>query len=92
MLNLQSEKSKINAIIEGGLKEIIHKGLRVDGKTIGLLEDDISLLLKAMQYKNMIYDYAVRIDQGIGFYSGVIVYDLIKTDEDIYSGEVKFRF
>jgi len=92
MLNIQEEKRRVNYIIENGLREILYKGLRVNNKTLGSIEDDIELLLKALQVKNLIYEYAVSIEQNMLMYDGTIIYDLIKTEEDIYSEEIKFRF
>ena len=80
--NLIEEKNIINSIISSSLKEILHRGLRVSHKSLGSLEDDIKLLLRALQTKNRIYDYVVTIDYNhlLKLYEGKIIYSLVNTE------------
>ena len=80
--NISQEKDKLNNIIASGLKEIIHKGLRVYNN-VGDLEDDCNLMMRALQAKNRIYDYACIITANPLFsrYEGKIVYSLVDTSK-----------
>jgi len=98
--NMYQEKERINKIIEGGLKEILTKGLKVQEKSLGSLEDDVGVMLRAFQLKNLIYDYAVFIKYNELFsrFEGKIVYSLINTENmeaseaDKFEVELEFNF
>lgn len=97
--NTRQEKDILNKIISEGIKEILHKGLKVTNKSLGSLEDDISLLMRALQAKNKIYDFAVIIDDAdfTGTYYGKVIYSLINTEHmgnnaSEYEGTVRFSF
>ena len=81
--NLQDEKNKINDYLSKGVQEILYKGLRVKEKSLGSLEDDISVMLRAFQLKNKIYDYAVFITHNslLNRFEGKIIYSLINTEK-----------
>lgn len=92
--SVEVQKQEINLIIVSALKEILQKGLVLNEKSIGSLEDDISLLMKALASKRKIYDFAVMINfnELLNIYDGIIVYDLINTDDDRYSETINFNF
>ena len=94
ILNINEEKEKINSYIVAGVQEILYKGLRIDGNNLGNLEDDINLFLRAMQVKNKIYDYAcmLKYDGFLKRYEGIIIYNLINSDDLKYEEEIKFYF
>jgi len=79
--NVYKEKEKINYIISNSIQEILKKGLRVAEKSLGSLEDDIGIMLRALQLKNKIYDYVVFIKYNELFkrFEGKVVYSLINT-------------
>lgn len=93
-LNLQKEKDEINKIIHHGLREILYKGLRVNNNSLGNIEDDVNLMLRAIQLKGRIYDFASIIIENTLFsrFEGKIIYILIKSDEPQYEEEIKFYF
>jgi hypothetical protein len=80
--NIQEEKNKINLIISNGIQEILKKGLSVAEKSLGSLEDDIGIMLRALQLKNKIYDYAVFIkyNELLKRFEGRVAYSLINTE------------
>lgn len=91
--NINDEKDFINEFIANGLREIVYKGLKFNDN-IGNVEDEINTLLRALQFKNKIYDYACNIEFNdlIGQFEGTIVYDLVNTKENTYSETIKFNF
>jgi len=96
---LSEQKDNINKLILGAINEILYKGLRVTDKTLGSLEDDISLFMRALQIKNKIYDFAVSINYNeiISRYEGKIIYSLVNTenmgnDASTYEDEINFNF
>ena len=98
--NTYQEKEKINNMILEPLQEILYKGLRVEGKSLGSLEDDIGVMLRAFQVKNIIYDYAVFIkyDELFNRFQGKIAYSLIDTENmteaeaEPYEAVLEFNF
>ena len=96
--NLQQEKENINKILSSGIQEILYRGLRVKEKSLGSLEDDIGVMLRAMQLKNKIYDYAVYITHNGLFnrFEGKVIYSLVNTEamrpEDVAKFEVELEF
>ena len=98
--NIQQEKEKINAMLSNGIQEILYKGLRVKEKSLGSLEDDVGVMLRAFQLKNVIYDYAVFITHNslLNRFEGKVVYSLIDTENmdvteaDKYEEEIEFYF
>ena len=98
--NLQQEKDKINTMLSNGIQEILYKGLRVKEKSLGSLEDDVGVMLRAFQLKNIIYDYAVFITYSDLFsrFEGKVVYSLINTENmeaseaDKYEEQIEFNF
>lgn len=98
-LTIKEQKEEINKIILPGIKEILHKGMRVSDKTLGGLEDDLGMLMKALQVKNKIYDYAVMCNYNslLRYYEGKIIYSLVNTekmgnDASEYEEILEFRF
>jgi hypothetical protein len=81
--NIQEEKLKMNKMLSGGIQEILYKGLRVKEKSLGSLEDDIGIMLRAFQLKNKLYDYAVFITHNglLNRFEGKVVYSLINTEK-----------
>ena len=94
ILNPQQQKDEINKIISQGVQEILYKGLRIDNNNLGNLEDDMILMMRALQVKNKIYDFAVLLDYNNLFthYEGKIAYSLINSEEDLYQDIVEFKF
>jgi len=99
ILSISDQKESINSLILPGLQEILHKGLRVHDKSLGSLEDDIGIMMRALQIKNKIYDYAVIINPNplMGIYEGRIIYSLINTekmnnDASEYEEVIEFTF
>jgi hypothetical protein len=100
VVNLQQEKDKINTMLSNGIQEILYKGLRVKEKSLGSLEDDVGIMLRAFQLKNIIYDYAVFITYSELFnrFEGKVVYSLINTENmeakeaDKYEALLEFNF
>jgi len=98
--NTYQEKEKINEMILGPLQEILYKGLRVKEKSLGSLEDDIGVMLRAFQLKNIIYDYAVFIkyDELFKQFQGKIAYSLIdvenmtEVEAEPYEALLEFNF
>jgi len=98
--NIQQGKDKINAMLSKGIQEILYKGLRVKEKSLGSLEDDVGVMLRAFQLKNIIYDYAVFITYSDLFnrFEGKIVYSLVNTENmeveeaNKYEAEIEFNF
>jgi len=94
---IREQKEEVINLILPPLKEIIYVGLRVDNKTIGTLEDDIRLLMRALQTKNKIYDFEIDIKPTFGSYEGKIIFSLINTenmgdDASDYEEEINFVF
>jgi hypothetical protein len=81
LYTVESQKEEINDLIAEGLKEILHTGFKINDKTLGSLEDDISVFMSALQKKNKIYDYAVHIvwDDLFNKFQGKLAYVLINT-------------
>ena len=81
--NLFQEKERINKIIVEAVKEILYKGLRIQEKSLGSLEDDVGLMLRAFQLKNKIYDYAVFITHNglVNRFEMKLIYSLIDTEK-----------
>jgi len=98
IVNIKQEKDIINNIISEGIKEILYKGLRIQGNSLGHIEDDCNLLLRALQVKNRIHDFACMLSYNHMFkhYEGKIIYSLINTenlnDAELYEEEINFRF
>jgi hypothetical protein len=98
--NLKAEKMKINDMLSKGIQEILYKGLRVKEKSLGSLEDDVGVMLRAFQLKNKIYDYAVFITYNsiLNRFEGKVVYSLINTEKmtleeaSEYEEELEFNF
>jgi hypothetical protein len=98
--NMQQEKDRINAMLNNGIREVLYKGLRVKEKSLGGIEDDIGIMLRAFQLKNIIYDYAVFITYNELFkrFEGKLVYSLVNTENmtseeaDKYEVEIEFNF
>ncbi len=98
--NIQQEKEKINAMLSNGIQEILYKGLRVKEKSLGSLEDDVGVMLRAFQLKNVIYDYAVFITHNslLNRFEGKVVYSLINTENmdakeaEQWEVELEFNF
>lgn len=94
MISILAEKENINYIISSAVQEILYKGLRIDGNNLGNLEDEMNLMMRALQLKNKVYDFAVMLsyDELFGHYQGKIAYSLIKSEEDQYQDLVQFKF
>lgn len=94
MLSIIEEKTIINNLILEGVKEIFRIGMDVSGSTLGTLEDEVILFMKAIQSKNKIYDFAVAIDYNSLFrrFEGKIAYSLIKSDDNMYQDLIEFSF
>jgi len=98
--SLYEQKQKINYQISSAIQEILYKGLRVKEKSLGSLEDDVGIMLRAFQLKNIIYDYAVFITYSDLFkrFEGKVVYSLINTEKmtpeeaDKYEVQIEFNF
>lgn len=94
------EKEKINKMVSNGIQEILYKGLRVKEKSLGSLEDDIGVMLRAFQLKNVIYDYAVFITHNslLNRFEGRLVYSLINVENmsaeeaEPYEALIEFNF
>jgi hypothetical protein len=101
MLDISKEKEQINYIISNALVEIIKSGIKTTKASIGSIEDDIKVMLRALQAKNKIYDYAVLIEPNPGSFNGIIAYSLIDTssksciqdkDKHLYEDTIEFTF
>ncbi|MEA3387396.1 MAG: hypothetical protein U9Q66_03280 [Patescibacteria group bacterium] len=99
LTNLKEEKNIINNIILKGINEIVKTGMKVSNKSLGQLEDDFNLFLRALQLKNRIYDYAVHLEEnGMANFKGTIVYNFIDTtkmelkEASEYEEEIIFTF
>ena len=98
--NMQQEKDRINTMLHSGIKEILYKGLRIKENSLGHIEDDIGVMLRAFQLKNIIYDYAVFITYNEIFsrFEGKLVYSLINTEKmeakeaEQFEVEIEFNF
>lgn len=96
---LNEQKDELNKIIYAGIKEILHKGLRIRTKDLGSLEDDFGLFMRALQLKNKIFDYAVLVNynEAVNTFEGKIIYSLCNTenmgnDASEYEEVVDFNF
>lgn len=98
--NIQEMKNENEKIIVNAVKEILYKGLRVKEKSLGSLEDDVGLMLRALQIKNKIYDYAVFITYNslLTRFEMKIAYSLINTEgmnkveAEPYEAVIEFNF
>jgi len=81
-----------NTIAEG-IKEVLRKGLRIEGNSLGKLEDELSLFMKALQFKGRIYDFAVMItyNEMFNFFEGKIAYSLVNTENMPEEDKNKFE-
>ena len=82
MLNIKQEKETTTDLIANAVQEILYKGLRIDGTTLCHLDDEMNTMMRAMQARNKIYDYAVILiyDELFSHYNGRIAYSLINTE------------
>ena len=87
--SVQAQKDEINSLILSALKEILYKNMRITSTTLGYLEDEVGVFMKALTSKNKIYDYAVKIDYNelLKVFEGIIIYQLIKIDNPEYDAE-----
>jgi hypothetical protein len=94
MLSLSQEKDWVNSIISSGVQEILYEGLRIDGNNLGYLEDEMNLFMKALQHKNIVYDFAVMLsyDSLFSRFEGKIAYSLINSEEPQFQDLVQFKF
>jgi hypothetical protein len=94
IIDINKTKEEINNIISSAVQEILHKGLRVQDNNLGNIEDDMILMMRALQVKNKIYDFAVMLSYNelLGYYEGKIAYSLINSEESQYQELVEFRF
>jgi len=98
--NTFQEKERLNEILTDGIQEILYTGLRVKEKSLGSLEDDIGVMLRAFQMKNLIYDYAVFITHNglLNRFEGKLAYSLINTENmseaeaEPYEALLEFNF
>jgi len=98
--NTQEMKNENEKIIVNAVKEILYKGLRVKEKSLGSLEDDVGLMMRALQIKNKIYDYAVftthnsllnRFEMKLA-YSLINVEDMTEEEAEPYEAVLEFNF
>jgi len=94
ILDITKQKEEINHIVSSAVQEILHKGLRVQDNNLGNIEDDIILMMRALQLKNKVYDFAVMLSFNDLFshYEGKIAYALINSEEPQYQELVEFKF
>jgi hypothetical protein len=92
ILHVQEAKDEVDKIISHAITEIIEIGRRTTESTIGSLEDDINTMLRALQAKNKIYDYACVIEPGPLKFHGKIAYNLINSDDPKYESVIEFYF
>lgn len=87
-------KEEVNLLIADALQEIFHAGRLVTTTSVGSMEDDIRLFMRAMQIKNKIYDFAVNIEYNsiVNMYEGKVAYSLINSTDNEYQDYVEFRF
>ena len=93
------EIEELNDLIALGLQEILHKGRQVHSTSIGSLEDDINLFMRALQLKNKIFDYATIIELNfMNIYEGKLAYSIVNTegmpeiDKARYEELINFNF
>ena len=82
LIDIHNEKDAISGMIASAIQEILYKGLRIDGATLGHLESEMNTMMRAFQKKNKIYDYAVILiyDDLFDHFNGKIAYSLINTE------------
>ena len=102
MLNPKQAKEEVNNIIVAGINEILayKLGRVIEPSDIEAIRVDLNYMLKAMRFKNKIYDYACSIgwDDLFQKYVGKIAYSLVNTenmheeDKNKYEDLIQFSF
>ena len=92
--NIIEEKNRLNAIISLGIKEILSSFSLIREEDIVIIERDCNDLMRALQKRNKIFDFACLIQYNNlnGNYEGKIAYSLINSEESKYQDLIEFQF
>jgi len=90
MIDVNKEKNLINNILYNAFNEIKKQYPVISGTNMKNIENDFNILLRALQYKNKIYDFACLIEYDYIETKFVIkiAYNLINSDKPEYEGHL----